>query len=440
MLFKLLPGLIVLAVAAGWFFMGLTVAGWGAATLLLIYIGYQRRVLQRIEHWLNKPSADVPQLPGLSGVIVKKVDHLKTRERRHKQRLERALKQFTDATNAMPDGVLLITEDRTLEWYSPSAGRFLGLRRGDINCSIDALMRVYQLSSLFHEDNERDSVQFDSPLDSEIKLELRNLSIGAGRRLVLIRDITQIERVLTMRRDFVANVSHELRTPLTVIMGYLEAMIEDDLEIEYFQLLAQKMSPSAHRMKALVEDLLLLSGLETKEALNLDDAPAVSVSQLIRLCLHDASSFDGSKHQISVSVDETLCLRGVEKELHSLCSNLINNAVRYTPDGGSIQVFWGMQGDCVEFRVEDTGAGIPAEHIGRLTERFYRVDTGRSREVGGTGLGLSIVKQILRRHNSRLQIKSKLGQGSCFSCQFVAAQICGCDKSSMLMVESVTDQ
>lgn len=423
MRFQLFSGLVVLVGTVGWLMLGPAVAGWSIVALLLIYIGYQHRVLQRVEQWLNQSVTEAPQLSGLPGVIVKKVDQLKTRERRHKQQLERALKQFTDATNAMPDGVLLITEDRTLEWYSPSAGKFLGLRRGDINCSIDALMCVYQLSSLFHEEIASESVQFDSPVDSGIKLELRNLSIGGGRRLVLIRDITQIERVLTMRRDFVANVSHELRTPLTVIMGYLEAMTEDDLELEYFQLLAQKMSPSAHRMKALVEDLLLLSGLETKEVVNLDKAPAVNVAQLIRLCLHDARSFDGGKHQISVSSDETLCLRGVEKELHSLCSNLINNAVRYTPNNGSIKIFWGIKGDCAEFRVEDTGTGISAEHISRLTERFYRVDTGRSREVGGTGLGLSIVKQVLRRHNSQLQITSRVGNGSCFSCQFSISQV-----------------
>jgi len=240
--------------------------------------------------------------------------------------------------------------------------------------------------------------------------------------------LTHIQNLERMRQDFVANVSHELRTPLTVIHGYLETLLEQT-EAEHKQENKQahkifsQMYQQTLRMENLLADLLLLSSLETDEQLQ-PSKQAVDVAELLKVICDEAKQISGNaNHHISLEADTSLKLRGNENELRSLFSNIIFNAVKYTPKGGKIAVTWQRQKNEAKFTVKDTGIGISKEHIPRITERFYRVDKARSRESGGTGLGLAIVKHVLLRHEGKLEIDSKIGEGSVFTCVFPASRI-----------------
>jgi two-component system phosphate regulon sensor histidine kinase PhoR len=243
---------------------------------------------------------------------------------------------------------------------------------------------------------------------------------GEGRRLLLSRDITQFRQVERMRREFVANVSHELRTPLTVVTGFLETLRDETDPAEAARYIAL-MQDQAGRMQRLVEDLLTLSSLESAPPPPLDDA--VDMSSLVERLGAEARALSGGRHRIVVDNRGGADLLGSEKEISSAFGNLVSNAVRYTPEGGEVRVRWHATADGAEFAVEDTGIGIAAEHIPRLTERFYRVDRGRSRETGGTGLGLAIVKHALARHGATLEIASKTGEGSRFSARFQGPRV-----------------
>ncbi|MEP7084832.1 MAG: phosphate regulon sensor histidine kinase PhoR, partial [Betaproteobacteria bacterium] len=253
-------------------------------------------------------------------------------------------------------------------------------------------------------------------------LSLQLIPFGESDRLLLSRDVTAIERAETIRRDFVANVSHELRTPLTVLSGFLELNEEGpprDPAVARRQ--SQLMREQADRMARLVEDLLTLSRLESDSVIAPDIR--VDVPVVLQQLANDAESLSAGRHRFRWVVEDDLAIAGNERELRSAFSNLISNAIRYTPDGGEISVTWRRAGGQAEFAVADSGIGIGPEHIPRLTERFYRVDTGRSRETGGTGLGLAIVKHILVRHQARLHIESEPGRGSMFRVTFPARRL-----------------
>ena len=229
---------------------------------------------------------------------------------------------------------------------------------------------------------------------------------------------------MTMRRDFIANVSHELRTPLTVIMGYLETIKQEDgIDPAEFVELVNRIENPAQRMKSLIEDLLLLSKLDTGAPCSPESSSLINVATMVRNIVTEAEQLSQGKHSIHAEVDEDLQLKGVEKEIYSAFVNLVTNAIRYTQEGGNIELKWVAYGDGASFCVRDNGAGISPMHLSRLTERFYRIDVGRSRTVGGTGLGLSIVKQVLRRHDAELHINSEVNKGSEFCCLFSEARV-----------------
>jgi two-component system phosphate regulon sensor histidine kinase PhoR len=243
---------------------------------------------------------------------------------------------------------------------------------------------------------------------------------GEDQRLVLSRDITQFKGVERMRREFVANVSHELRTPLTVVSGFLETL-RDERDPEAARRYIDLMHEQAARMERLVEDLLTLSSLESAPPPPLDDT--IDMAALVERLGADARALSAGRHRICVESERGVDLVGSEKEIASALGNLVSNAIRYTPEGGSIKLQWHANSDGAAFDVEDTGIGIAAEHIPRLTERFYRVDRGRSRETGGTGLGLAIVKHALSRHGATLEIASRPGEGSRFTARFSGPRV-----------------
>ena len=346
------------------------------------------------------------------------------------QRLVKGLKQkirnieqqhdhFIEAFQASPNGIVMLDENDQIEWCNSIAERFFGLNfKRDALQRINFLIRRPEFIQYFVKRN------FEEPLllermgsNSNLSLMIQAFPFGQKRHLLLVQNITDLQKADAMRRDFVANVSHEMRTPITVLMGFLETVqslkLSKEQQDQYFDL----MMSQAQRMKTLVEDLLTLANLESNAL------PAATnelqTNTLMALVRNDADALSEGKHSLSYDIESSQNLLGDEREILSAFSNLVSNAIRYTPDLGTIKVKWMVNQDGQgEFSVTDTGPGIAPEHLSRLTERFYRVDRSRSRETGGTGLGLAIVKHIASRHQAQLLIDSTPGIGSTFTLQF----------------------
>lgn len=348
---------------------------------------------------------------------------------------EETLRQFLGAIQASPNGVLLLDEESRIQWCNQTAAKHLGIDPNlDSQQLIGNMLRNPVFSSYVNAKVFDSEIIIEGRLhraDRPHKVGIQLFPYGEGRLLLLSRDVTSIEQAEVMRRDFVANVSHEIRTPLTVLLGFVETMqtlqLTDGDRAHYLDL----MSTQAHRMQTLVEDLLTLSRLEGSPYPS--HYEWVSVPSLFKQCEQEALGFmnflqkDGSApHQLTFEMDvhdEACEIAGSSKELISAFSNLITNALRYTPAGGQIAVRWTSTPDAAVFSVEDNGPGISSEHLPRLSERFYRIDRSRSRETGGTGLGLAIVKHVIHRHGGKLQIESKLHQGSKFSLAFPSSRV-----------------
>lgn len=382
----------------------------------------------RLLEWLRLGTeSHAPADTGMWGEIAHRVERaLRLRENQTEHERER-LSQFFEAIEASPNGVLLLDANDQIDWFSSVAADHFGLQpERDLRQRITNLVRAPAFVSYLQVGNFDAPLKFVNP-QGQGMLSVMIREYGARQKLVLTLDITERERAETMRRDFVANVSHEIRTPLTVLSGFIETLANLPLtEVERKRVLSL-MSQQTGRMQALVSDLLTLAQLEGSPRPALDRW--VPVARLLTHVESDARSLSHGRHQLTFSpaatdAPPTAQIAGSETELLSALANLVNNAVRYTPEGGHIDVRWRVTADGEgEFQVRDTGAGIEAEHLPRLTERFYRVDGSRSRETGGTGLGLSIVKHVVQRHAGELHIESQVGQGSCFTLVFPPARV-----------------
>jgi len=403
-----------LGAAAGWF-AGSVWAGISGA--LLLYLGWNLWQLRALAIWLqNRSVADPPHTMGLWGDVVAQVVRLHRRKRFHKERLTRLFRELRRSTAAMPDGVIMLDPHGEIVWFNRKAGEMLELsRRADLGLRIDNLVR--------HPDFVRylRSGQYSLPLivridaPNERHLAFQLISYGEDQRLLMLRDVTREVRLEQMRKDFVANASHELRSPLTVVAGYLETFGGDPNLGELAAPIAE-MRRQTDRMTRIVEDLLALSRFEANEA-PIRGQP-IDVAAMAALLRKDVLARATHPRIVEMSIDSNACLVGDEAMVQSAFSNLVDNAAKYTPPEGSMLIRWWTDEEGAHFSVRDTGPGIPAEHIPRLTERFYRVDPGRSRETGGSGLGLAIVKHALHRHGGSLAIESIAGRGSTFTCHF----------------------
>ena len=404
-------------------------SGWVAALAFLAGIQafvMLRRLWQeyRLSRWLENPDAvDPPDASGTWGDIFYRLDKLQRRQRASRSELTNALEQFEHAAQAVPDGMVILNRSDQIEWCNPASRKYMGL-----DCERDRGQFIRYLLRQAHFLEFLDAVDYSqrlvckSPINREITLSLQLVPFGASQKLLVARDITDLERVDAMRRDFIANVSHELRTPLTVVGGFVETLADaHDLPAEESRRYFDLMLDHTRRMQHLLDDLLTLSRLESDEH-TLKDAP-INVHELAEALKSDAESLSRDRHRIRLKLDSDAGLKGNLQEIRSALGNLVSNAVRYTPDGGEITLAWREQGHEGVFSVTDTGEGIAPEHIPRLTERFYRVDRSRSRETGGTGLGLAIVKHVLTRHGARLDIQSIPGKGSTFSVVFPAQRV-----------------
>lgn len=388
--------------------------------VILGYLIWHLRQLHRLESWLViSKKLSPPEGYGLWEDIFHQLYLLQQRNRKSKKRLAAYLSRFQNLTKALPDATVVLRANGEIEWFNEAAEQFLGLHAPqDIGQRIDNLIRYPAFVEHLQAERFDEPVEFPSPVNEDLMLSARVVAYGQEQRLLVVRDVTRVHLLERMRRDFVANVSHELRTPLTVVNGYLETMVDaTDPALAPWRRSLDLMQEQGRRMNSIVEDLLLLSRLETDN--NEQKNEVINVPLMLAFIREEATALSGEKqHKIELDMQQDLQLWGHETHLRSAFTNLVTNAVRYTPPGGSIRIGWHVLGDKVVFSVRDAGEGIAASHIPRLTERFYRVDAGRSRQSGGTGLGLAIVKHVVERHDGYLVIESTLGAGSLFSCVF----------------------
>ena len=417
--------LVLVAVAAGGLFgrtFGLWVAVVGLGFLLAMHLFYA----SLLAGWLEGPRLeDIPNGVGIWTQVFARLYRTRRTTEQNERRLQDNEDRFRRTISALPEGIVLVDLSLQIDWCNPVAEQHLGISlTGDHGMRITNLVRDPAFVSYMT------SGQYDTPLEFRpmarpaMALEVRVIEVERTRLMVISRDITQREQVDAMRRDFIANVSHELRTPLTVVNGFMEMLLDvqtgDEATRKHHLALMQE---QAQRMSRLVEDLLTRSRLESSESSLVEEA--VDVQLLMREVADEARALSGGRHHVERTPTRAF-LRGNREELRSAFGNLVSNAIRYTPDGGTITLSWRSDPDGGgRFEVSDTGIGVAQEHVARLTERFYRVDKSRSRETGGTGLGLAIVKHVLLRHDAYLDIRSEVGKGSTFAAVFPASRING---------------
>jgi len=389
---------------------------------LLVYIGWHYRALAGFLNFARHDAEDkLLDMPGIINELVREFELMRDSHQQWQQKLAAFIKRFEEAAAALPDAVVVVNESGAIEWANSQASDYLGIEwPRDGGQRLVNLMRYPELTKYLQ--NRRHSLEEKildvvSPVNQDRRLEIRINHYGGAYLLLMARDITELHRINRMRKDFIANASHELRTPLTVIAGYLEAF-EGDVDHcpEDWAPKIVQMREQATRMQRVIEDLLELSRLES--AKELEHGEEVRIADMLTSIIGEAETLSGGQHAFVKQLDPGLCLLGDQNDLYKAFSNLIFNAVQYTPSGGQIMVRWYQDQAGAHLAVEDTGEGIEEQHLPRLTERFYRVDKGRSRAKGGTGLGLAIVKHVLTRHRARLYIRSTPGQGSLFRCDF----------------------
>ncbi len=404
-----------LAALGGWMFGGIA---WWLAAVGGGYLAYHLINLYRLNRWLGRRRVcEPPNVGGVWGDVIARIIRLDRRKRFHKQRFIHVFRGLRRSAAAMPDGVIMLTPAREIQWFNRTARRLLDLKpKHDIGLRIDNLIRVPEFLRYLDAGNFATSVVVPVHGNGDTMLALQIVPYGEGGQFLFARDVTRQSQVEAMRRDFVANASHELRTPLTVIMGYLDTLAEEPgLEAAWQPPLAE-MRRQAERMNGILRDLLELSKLEASGSAAAEEP--VDVGGLLALLRKEALATGSRSREIVLILDSDAQLSGTASELESAFANLIQNAVRYTPDGGRIEIRWWSDAAGGHVAVSDSGIGIAPEHLPRITERFYRVDPGRSRATGGSGLGLSIVKHALQRHGAELTVVSEEGQGSAFTCNF----------------------
>jgi two-component system phosphate regulon sensor histidine kinase PhoR len=386
----------------------------------------QLREFGKLKRWASQPRlTDPPEAEGAWGGVFNLLHRHRRATLKRRRELAQLMVRSRRGAQALPYGVAVLDTQYRMDWCNDAAREHLGLDpERDRGQPIVNVVRAPEFVEYLRAGEFSEALRLKSP-GSPRALALQIVSFGDEERLLLSQDVTGTERVEAMRRDFVANVSHELRTPLTVLAGFLETIQDLKLDASRMRDYVGLMAPQAERMKRLIDDLLTLSALEHAPAPL--DAERVPLRPLLDRVRAEAEALSAGKHRVSLEAAGEDDLLGAESELASAFVNLATNAVRYTPAGGEIRLRWrsGPQGadGGAEFSVEDTGIGIDPEHLPRLTERFYRVDRGRSRETGGTGLGLSIVKHALARHQATLAIDSTPGKGSRFTARFPAARL-----------------
>jgi len=397
------------------------------ATMLLAclaVIAWQIYRIELLSKWVDKPRDNpMPEVSGQLYTLYRSISRNRSKNSKRKRQLSTYLSQFRKAVSAMPDAIVLIDDSGKIEWANKNANKVLGIRwPDDTNVRFSDLIRYPEVDALLKQaisksEPPKPGVVVNSISNSDTTINFKCVRYTNKTRMVIARDVSRLVQINQMHTDFVANVSHELKTPLTVLKGYVEILRDNqELPDKFTRPLAQ-MQLQTVRMELIVGDLLYLAKLEDSNSIKPHET--VNVTNIVNTVIEAVGPLIEEKHhKIELDIDYSLELIGSQGELHSAFSNLITNAINYTPENGVINIKWHNSAQGARFTVKDNGLGIAAQHISRLTQRFYRVDADRSREGGGTGLGLAIVKHVLQRHMAELQINSEEGEGSSFSCVF----------------------
>ena len=389
------------------------------AIVLGAYLLIQFWNLLRLERWLtHRRIESPPDLSGPWGEVIAIIDRIYRRKNYHRAQVTGLLREFRRLTTAMPEGAILLGPEHEILWFNGRAAGWLHLhRKRDVGIRIENLVRHPAFVEYLKHGRPVDGVVVYEPADGGRYLSFTLVRTGGSeRQLLIVRDVSREMRVESIRKDFVANASHELRSPLTVISGYLDALADDQSLDPSWSSPILEMRRQAERMGGIINDLLELSKLESGERRHIERP--IDIAGMLALLRREVMSLERRPSSVNVQVDNDEWLMGAETEVHSIVSNLLTNAVKYTPAEGQITMRWWTDDEGGHISVRDTGMGIAAEHIPRLTERFYRVDSGRTRDMGGSGLGLAIVKHALQRHEGSLTIESAPGKGSTFTCHF----------------------
>lgn len=406
-------------------FVGASFGFWREAAIFALvgYLAWIYRNLSKLEAWTESIRRGINndnEIQGVCGEIAEDVNRLVLRHNKEKARLQAVVTRVQEMTAALTDGVVLVDSRGNLEWWNSAAASMLGFQEVDLGHPLSNIVRDPSFQAYFEEEDYLEPMQLESLRNEGQSLLIEVHPYGQGERLLTVRDVTRVAKLEQMRRDFVANVSHELRTPLTVIRGYLETLVDMPGINPTLERALGQMHQQGLRMTSLVNDLIVLTKLETSERNTQNEE--VPLRDMVDLIFNDGRAVSDNDHGYINAVDAKLVLTGSEKELRSAISNLVINAVKYASNDpetpAEIRVYSEVQAQSLVLHVQDNGVGIDPKHIPRLTERFYRVDAGRSSSAGGTGLGLAIVKHVLIRHDAVLKIASKPGQGSTFSCYF----------------------
>jgi len=400
------------------------------AIALLVYSLWLLNHLFQLNNWIQRglKRSEAPNASGVLENIISNIYRLKTSKKRGKKRLAELLGQFKSSAEALPDATVILRASGEIQWFNEAAENLLGLQTPrDLGQRIDNLIREPEFRKFLYAKKRKEELRLTSSLDKSVTFSCRLINYGKENLLLTVRDVSIRERLDQVRREFVSNASHELRTPLTVIRGYLEVMSADDKcssEVQKNMLIILQQTT---QMETIINELLTLSRLENS-TLSADEGEEVDVATLLQTLATDAvQSGRAISGQITVSADNRLCIKAIKPEIKSVCSNLLYNALQHNPKQTPIELQWFSSGSgepCLV--VSDDGEGIEQQHLGRLTERFYRVDSSRSRESGGTGLGLAIVKHIVQRHGGRIDISSTPSVGSSFTCCFAASRAVEC--------------
>jgi two-component system phosphate regulon sensor histidine kinase PhoR len=405
--------LIMLVLLAGW------LTGYPLQVCiasLLLYLAWHLANLGLLFHWLQEPGASVPESYGIWSEVYERIASLEKDNQRQKEQYQSMLGEFRQLTDALPDATLVIDRQHNITWFNRAAAALLGLRSPqDLGQPVTNLLRGPDFATwLAVQGRVKSPLEMPSPQNDNVWLGVSAISYQRDQRLIILRDNTEVHNVEQIRRDFVANISHELRTPLTVLQGYLE-MLNDNASGEVSDAVTRMLTQTA-QMQMLLDDLLELSRLQSDEIQGEEEA--VDVSGVLMKLKEQGDELSRGRLELVFNVASGPRLSGIASDLESAFGNLISNAIKYTPEGGTVTVSWLDSEQGPQLLVQDTGIGIPSRDIPRLTERFYRVGSDRARQTGGTGLGLSIVKHVLNAHQATLTIESQLGEGSSFTCTF----------------------
>lgn len=401
-------------------FLGWISGFWIEALLFftVLYIGRQLWSIRRFEKWIQgRKLGNYPPASGFWSELTYLVSKKQRALEKHADLNLYKSEQFKAASMLIPDAIVSLDERNNIEWFNTVSKTLMGIHRHDIGHKIESILRQPEFIQYLKTADFSKSLTVNSSYKTSRTYEMQVIPYFENHKLLVVRDITELYQLAQIRRDFIANASHELRTPLTVLRGYLELMVDSPGEHqEQWQQPMEHMENQVQRMQAIIDDLLTLSTIEAESIIA--EAELVDVPNMLEQLEVDASQLGTPEHNFDFQIDQCLTIQGYAEPLKSVFTNLVSNAVRYSPEGGIIKVRWFKDKQAIIFEVEDNGLGIDREHIPRLTERFYRVDTDRSRVTGGTGLGLAIVKHVLERHGALLQVESVLGKGSTFRCEF----------------------